>query len=392
MDIYEESLEMHKKLKGTIEITSKVSVTTKKELSLAYTPGVAEPCRKISENVEDAYTYTNKGNTIAIVTDGSAVLGLGNIGAEASLPVMSGKSVLLKEFGDVNCVPICLRTQDENEIINIVKNIAPTFGGIMLEDIAAPRCFVIEEALQDIGIPVFHDDQHGTAIVTLAALINALKVVKKDIAEIKVVIFGAGAAALAITKLLSCIGMHKNICQPVKDIILCDSKGPIYKGRDHLNKYKEEFSLVTNHSLAKTTIEAMTEADVCIGVSVPGIITPEMVKKMNKDAIVFAMSNPTPEIMPGLAKEAGAKIIGTGRSDFPNQINNVLAFPGLFRGLLDARATKVSEDIKLKAAMALAECLENPTIDHILPSPLDKSVAKKIAEVVIEQVEKEKRN
>ena len=375
MDIYEESLIFHKKLRGKQEIRSKTKITTKKELSLAYTPGVAQPCRAIHKNPEDVYLYTAKGNTIAIVTDGSAVLGLGNIGAEASLPVMEGKAVLLKEFGDINCIPICLKTQDEKEIISIVKNIAPTFGGIMLEDITSPRCFAIEDALQNIGIPVFHDDQHGTAIVVFAALANALKVVKKNLSEVKLVIFGAAGAGIAVAKLLSCIEIDKNICTPVKEIIICDSNGPLYKGREGMDKIKEKYAKLTNPRKIKTIEEAFEGADVFVGVSRGNSVTKEMIRKMNKDPIVFAMANPTPEIMPNEAKEAGAKVIGTGRSDYPNQINNLLAFPGLFRGLLDARATKVSNKVKIKAAIALAECTPHPTPENLLPDPLDKSVA-----------------
>lgn len=395
MDIYEEALVFHEKLKGKIEITTRCKVNTKKDLSLAYTPGVAEPCRKIAKDVEEMYKYTGKGNSIAIVTDGSAVLGLGNIGAEASLPVMEGKSVLLKEFGNVNCVPICLTTQDENELIMIIRNLAPAFGGILLEDISAPRCFKIEDSLQDLGIPVFHDDQHGTAIVTLAALLNASKVVNKPLKDVKIVIFGAGAAALAITKLLLATKTWKELSkenQGVKEIILCDTKGPIYEGRDQLNEYKAKFAKLTNKKKAKTIDEAVSNADVVIGVSGPGIIKAEMVKKMNTNAIVLAMANPTPEIMPDEAKAAGAVIVGTGRSDFPNQINNVLAFPGLFRGLLDARAIKVSQEVKLRAALTLANILEKPTAEQILPSPLDKSVVPKIAKAVYDQVMREKKS
>ena len=392
MDIYEESLEFHKKLKGKIEVTSRCKIENKKDLSLAYTPGVAEPCREIAKDKALVYSYTGKGNSIAIVTDGSAVLGLGNIGPEAALPAMEGKSVLFKEFSGVNCIPICLNTQNTNEIIAAVKNIAPAFGGILLEDISAPRCFAIEDALQDIGIPVFHDDQHGTAIVILAALTNALKVVKKNVNKIKIVIFGAGAAALATTKLLLCIDADKKICSPVGEIILCDTKGPIYEGRADLNKYKMLFTAKTNPRKLKTIQEAVTGADVLIGVSGPEVIKEEMVKKMSKNAIIFALANPTPEIMPEKALAAGAVVVGTGRSDFPNQINNVLAFPGLFRGLLDARAERVTQEMKVKTAYALAACVENPTKDQILPSPLDKSVAAKIAKVVFDEVKKASKN
>lgn len=389
MDIYQEALEFHEQLKGKLEILSRCKITDKKSLSLAYTPGVAEPCRVIAKDTEKVYKYTGKGNIIAIVTDGSAVLGLGNIGAEASLPVMEGKSVLFKEFANINCVPICLKTQDPDELILIIKNLAPAFGGILLEDISAPRCFAIEDALQDIGIPVFHDDQHGTAIVVLAALKNAAKVVGKQISELKIVIFGAGAAALAIARLLLCLDLDKEISKPVKEIILCDTKGPIHMARKDLNAAKAFFAEHTNYQHVKTTEEAVQNADVLIGVSGPGAITEKMVCSMNSRSIVFALANPVPEIMPDVAKAAGAMVIGTGRSDFPNQINNVLAFPGLFRGLLDSRATRVTANMKLKTADALAACVENPTAEQILPSPLDKSIAPKIARAVMEEVEKE---
>src|SRR3989338_615895 len=368
MDYFKESLKLHKQLKGKIEIKSKVPLKTKDDLSLAYTPGVAEPCREIAKHPETIYDYTQKGNTIAIVTDGSAVLGLGNIGAEASLPVMEGKSVLFKEFGNINCIPICIKSQDTQEIIHIVKNIAPAFGGINLEDISGPRCFEIEDALQDIDIPVFHDDQHGTAIVILAALINAAKVVGKKLEDFKITIFGAGAAGIATAKLLLCINHDRNLCTAVREIILIDSVGPINWERKNLTGIKQYIAEHTNKSNIKTIDEAVKGADVIIGVSQPGAITEAMIKHMAPKPIVLALANPTPEIMPDLAKKAGAFIVGTGRSDFPNQINNVLAFPGIFRGALDARATKINVEMKLAAAYALADCVKNPTVEKVIPN------------------------
>ncbi len=389
MDYFKESLKLHKQLKGKIEIKSKVPLKTKDDLSLAYTPGVAEPCREIAKHPETIYDYTQKGNTIAIVTDGSAVLGLGNIGAEASLPVMEGKSVLFKEFGNINCIPICIKSQDTQEIIHIVKNIAPAFGGINLEDISGPRCFEVEDALQDIGIPVFHDDQHGTAIVILAALINAAKVVGKKLEDLKITIFGAGAAGIATAKLLLCINHDRNLCTSVKEIILVDSVGPIHWERKNLTGVKQYIAEHTNKSNLKTIDEAVKDADVLIGVSQPGAITEAMIKHMAPKPIVLALANPTPEIMPDLAKKAGAFVVGTGRSDFPNQINNVLAFPGIFRGALDAGATQITGSMKIAAAHALAGCIEKPTQDKILPYALDKGVADKVAAAVQKQAEKE---
>lgn len=382
MDYFKESLKLHKQWKGKLEITSKVELKTKDDLSLAYTPGVAEPCRAIAKNPEDVYLYTQKANTIAIVTDGSAVLGLGNIGAEASLPVMEGKSVLFKQFANINCAPICLKTQDTQEIIHIIKNIAPAYGGINLEDISGPRCFEIEDALQDIGIPVFHDDQHGTAVVVLAALINAAKVVGKKIEDLKIVIFGAGAAGVATAKLLLCIHHDRNVCTAVKDIILIDTQGPIYWERKNLTGVKQYIAEHTNKANHKTIEDAVRGADVLIGVSQPGIITKEMVKMMAPKAMVFAMSNPTPEISPDDARAAGAVIVATGRSDFPNQINNVLAFPGIFKGALEAKATKITGNMKLAAAYALAHVIKQPTPDRILPYALEKGVAETVAAAV----------
>ncbi len=369
------ALEMHESLKGKLSVISKKKLETKDDLSTAYTPGVAEPCRKIHENPEDVYKYTIKGNTVAVVSDGSAVLGLGNIGAEASMPVMEGKAVLFKEFADIDAFPICVAEQDIEKTIATVKNIAPVFGGINLEDIKAPECFEIEKRLQDLGIPVMHDDQHGTAVVVLAGLINALKVTGKDKEVVKVVISGTGAAGVAVSKLMLKYGF--------KNIIMTDSQGIIHEGRENLNPVKQEMATMTNHDLIKGDLsEALKRADIFIGVSKPGIVTEEMIKSMNPDPLIFALSNPIPEIMPDLAKNAGAQIVATGRSDFPNQVNNVLAFPGIFRGALDIKAKRITDEMKLAAAEALAEAIENPTVDEILPYSLDKSVVPKIAEAV----------
>ncbi|MBL7054397.1 NADP-dependent malic enzyme [Candidatus Woesearchaeota archaeon] len=383
MNIKEEALRLHKEKKGKLEIKLKVPIKNNYDLSLAYTPGVAEVCKKIHENPSDVFEYTIKKNTVAVITDGSAVLGLGNIGPEAAMPVMEGKCALFKEFADVDAFPICLNTQEVNEIISITKAITPGFGGINLEDISAPRCFEIEEALQDIGIPVFHDDQHGTAIVVLAALINAAKALNKKIGDLKIVISGAGAAGTAVTKLLLCFNVDKKICTPVKEIILCDSKGIIYEGRPDLNYSKQQISKITNpKKITGTLKEALEGADAFIGVSAGNIMTKDMVKLMNPNPIILAMANPVPEIMPDEAKEAGAAIIGTGRSDFPNQINNVLAFPAVFRGALDANAKIINNEMKIAAANALASCVENPTAEKILPNPFEKEVVKKISEAV----------
>jgi len=373
---------MHKEKKGKLEMVSKVELKTKKDLSLAYTPGVAQPCREINKDPSKVYDYTIKQNTVAVVSDGSAVLGLGNIGAEASIPVMEGKCVLMKTFGGVNAFPICVKTQDADEIVNIVRNIAPIFGGINLEDISAPRCFEIEERLQDIGIPVFHDDQHGTAIVVLAAMVNALKVVGKKMSDVKVVVSGAGAAGIAVTKLLKCIGVE-GACVSAKDVIMVDSKGIINKKRDDLNDSKKEMVEITNNEGSEGGLaEAMKGSDVFIGVSAPGIVTEDMVKSMRDDAIVLAMANPTPEIMPDLALHAGAVVVGTGRSDFPNQINNVLAFPGVFRGALDAKAIRITMGMKIAAAEALADFVDEPTKEKILPDALEEGVGQAIAAAV----------
>jgi len=373
-DIQKLSLEMHRKHKGKICVQSKVSLKTKYDLSLAYTPGVAEPCREIAKDKKKIYDYTSKSNLVAVVTNGTAVLGLGDIGPEASLPVMEGKAVLFKTFGGVDAFPIAIDSKDIDEIVNIVKKISSIFGGINLEDIKAPECFEIEKKLDaEIEIPVFHDDQHGTAVVVLAGLINALKIVKKN-KKVKVVISGAGAAGIATAKLLLNYGFE--------NIILCDTKGLIHDGRNDLNFAKEEIAKVTNKEKIKGQIrDAMKGADVFIGVSAPGIVTKEMVRSMNKDAVVFAMSNPVPEIMPDEAKKGGAKIIATGRSDFPNQINNVLAFPGIFKGALAIRA-KITDKMKLAAAEALANLVKKPTAEKIIPSPFDKGVADAVAKAV----------
>jgi len=378
MTINEESLQLHGELHGKLDTVSKIPVKSKRDLSLAYTPGVAEPCKVIAKDKEEAYTYTWKGNTIAVVSDGSAVLGLGNIGPEAAMPVMEGKAVLFKEFGGVNAVPICLDTQDPDEIVKAVQWLAPTFGGINLEDISAPRCFEIEQKLKEtLNIPVFHDDQHGTAIVVLAAIINALKIVKKDKAQCKVVIAGAGAAGIAICKLLLSYGFV--------NVILCDRKGAIYEGEEGLNWIKEEMSHVTNPNKIQGSIgDALVDADIFIGVSGPGIVTKEMVAKMAPDSCVFAMSNPDPEIYPDEAKEAGARIVGTGRSDFPNQINNVVAFPGIFKGALEGRAPQITEPMKLAAALAIAGLVSDEELneDFIMPAAFDPRVADVVAEAV----------
>lgn len=374
----EEALKFHEEKRGKLEVVPKVEVNNAHDLALAYTPGVAEPCKLIHEDEELQYKYTAKGNLIAVVTDGSAVLGLGNIGAKAGMPVMEGKSILFKKFGNVDAFPIMLDTQDVDEIVNTVKNIAPGFGGINLEDISAPRCFEIERKLDEmLDIPVFHDDQYGTAIVVTAALINACKLVKKDYADLKVVINGSGAAGIAIAYMMLNLG--------VKNILVCDSKGIIYRGNEKNNWIKAEIAEKTNPDNEEGTLkDAMVGADVFIGVSAPGVLTKDMVKTMNKDAIVFAMANPVPEIYPDEAKEAGAKIVGTGRSDFANQINNSLAFPGIFRGALDRRAKTITFDMKVAAANAIADLVDDKdlTVDHIMPDMFDERVPKAVAKAV----------
>lgn len=378
MNYYEKSLQLHEEKKGKIEVISKVKVETKDDLSTAYSPGVAEPCRAIAKNPEDVYKYTAKGNLVAVVSDGTAVLGLGDIGPKAAMPVMEGKAILFKEFGDVDAFPICLDTKDPEEIIRTVKLMAPGFGGINLEDISAPRCFEIEQRLiEELDIPVFHDDQHGTAIVTLAGLINALKLTNRTFDQIKVVVNGVGAAGVAITKLLIRYGVKP------ENFLLCDSQGVIYEGRENLNPVKEDLAKITNpQKISGGLAEAMQGADVFLGVSQAKLVTQDMVRSMAKDPIIFAMANPEPEIMPDLALEAGAAIVATGRSDFPNQVNNVLGFPGIFRGVLDAGIRIIDDQIKIKAAEAIANYLQNPTPEAIIPSPLDKGVATAVAEAI----------
>ncbi len=382
MDIFKESVILHKRLKGKLEIRSKIKIKDKHDLSLVYTPGVAQVSSEINKNHEKAYDLTIKNNTVAIVSDGSAVLGLGNIGPYAAIPVMEGKAVLFKEYANLNAFPICVNTQNTFEIINLIKNISPVFAGVNIEDISAPRCFEIEEALQDIGIPVFHDDQHGTAIVLLAALINAAKVADKKMTELKVVINGAGAAGTAIANLLLCVGHDRRVCTPVKEIIICDSVGIISKSRTDIqnNVWKMRLASITNrNNISGGLDEAIEDADVFIGVSRGNVLKPKLIKKMTKKPIIFAMANPTPEIMPDEARRAGAFIVGTGRSDFPNQVNNVLAFPGVFLGAIEARAKVITNTMKIAAAFALAACVKNPSVGNILPSPLDKSVPRAIA-------------
>jgi len=377
LDIKEKALKMHEEWKGKIEITSRAPVESREDLSIAYTPGVAEPCLKIKDNTDLSYTYTRRGNLVAVVTDGTAVLGLGDIGPEAGMPVMEGKCVLFKTFGDVDAFPLCIKSKDVDEIVRTIKLLEGSFGGINLEDISAPRCFEIERKLKEVcEIPIFHDDQHGTAVVTLAALINALKITGKKMSDIEVVVNGSGAAGIAITKLLMKMGL--------KNVILCDRQGAIYEGRDNLNEEKAEMAKISNLQKKKGTLaEVIKGADVFIGVSAPGVLTKEMVKTMNKDAIIFAMANPVPEIMPDEAKEAGARIVGTGRSDFKNQINNVLAFPGIFRGALDVRAKDINDEMKIAAAYAIAEAVGDKLCeDFIIPDAFDKNVAKLVAKAV----------
>lgn len=378
MTTNEKALELHKQWNGKIETVSKSPVKSREDLSLAYTPGVAEPCRVIAKNKEAAYTYTMKANTVAVVSDGSAVLGLGNIGPYAAMPVMEGKAVLFKEFGGVNAVPICLDTQDTEEIIKAVTYLAPGFGGINLEDISAPRCFEIEERLKKIlDIPVFHDDQHGTAIVVLAGIINALKVTGKQKESCRVVVNGAGSAGVAITRLLLTYGFS--------NIIMCDKVGIVSRNTQGLNWMQQKMAGLTNPDNASGALaDALRGADIFVGVSAPGIVTKEMVASMNTDAILFAMANPVPEIMPDLAKEAGARVVGTGRSDFPNQINNVVAFPGIFKGALEGRASQITEEMKLAAARAIADLVPEQELneDNIMPEAFNPQVAEAVAEAV----------
>ncbi|MBO7649602.1 MAG: NAD-dependent malic enzyme [Lachnospiraceae bacterium] len=378
MNYAEESLKKHYEWKGKVEMIVRAPLETKEDLSLAYTPGVAQPCLEIQKNVDLSYDLTRRSNLVAVVTDGTAVLGLGDIGPEAGMPVMEGKCALFKAFGDVDAIPLCIRSKEVDDIVNTVRLLAGSFGGVNLEDISAPRCFEIERKLKECcDIPIFHDDQHGTAVVCLAAMLNALKVVNKKIDEIRVVTSGAGAAGIAIIKLLISMGL--------KDVVMCDRKGAIYKGRDGLNAEKEIIAEMTNQQMRKGSLEDVIKgADVFIGVSAPGCVTPEMVKSMAKDPILFPMANPTPEIMPDEAKAAGAAVVGTGRSDFPNQINNVLAFPGIFRGALDVRAKDINDEMKIAAAKAIAGFVTDDKLsaDYIIPSALDKTVAQAVAKAV----------
>lgn len=384
MNLRETALKFHKDNEGKIALHCKVPVKTKEDMTLAYTPGVAEPCLEINKNYETIYDYTSKGNWVAVVTNGTAVLGLGDIGAGAGLPVMEGKAVLFKSFAGVDAFPICLDTKDIDKIVETVKLMEPTFGGINLEDIKAPECFEIEERLKKISnIPIFHDDQHGTAVVSAACLINALKLIDKKIEDVVAVVNGAGAAGIAISKLLLKMGM--------KDIILCDTKGPIYEGRaEGMNKYKDEMAKISNKQKVKGTLaDALKGADIFLGVSVANCVTEEMVKSMNKDSIIMAMANPNPEILPDVAKKAGARVICTGRSDFPNQVNNVVAFPGIFRGALDVRATEINDEMKIAAAYAIASVISENELneDYVMPAAFDLRiaplVAKKVAEAAI---------
>lgn len=378
MNIYEESLQFHKQLRGKLEVSSRVKITNEKDLSLAYTPGVAEPCREIHKDPSTAYLYTRKWNTVAVISDGTAVLGLGDIGPLASLPVMEGKSILFKEFADVDAFPIVLDTKDVNEIVETIVRIAPTLGGINLEDISAPRCFEIEKKLKErLNIPFFHDDQHGTAIIVLSGLMNALKIVNKKVEDLKIIVNGAGSAGTAITKLLLSYG--------AKNIIVCDRDGALNRNSTYSNPYFTELSNITNpNNESGLLCDVIKNADVFIGVSAPNIVSKEMVTSMNSDSILFAMANPTPEIFPDDAKNAGAKVIGTGRSDFPNQINNVLAFPGIFRGALDVRATEINEEMKIAAAHAIADSVSDEELNpnYIIPKAFNLDVQKRVAQAV----------
>lgn len=384
MDYAKESLKLHKKLKGKIEIISRAPVKSKTELALAYTPGVAQPCLEIQKDIDKSFELTRRWNTVAVITDGTAVLGLGDIGPEAGMPVMEGKCVLFKEFGDVDAIPICIDSKDVDTIVNTIRLISGSFGGINLEDISAPRCFEIEKRLKDCcDIPIFHDDQHGTAVVTLAGLINALKLVNKKIEDVKIVTSGAGAAGIAIIKLLISMGL--------KNVIMTDRQGAIYKGRSGLNPIKEEIALVTNRERKKGTLkEVINGADVFIGVSAPKTLTQDMVRSMNADPIIFACANPIPEIFPDEAKEAGAAIVSTGRSDFPNQVNNVLAFPGIFRGALDVRAKDINDEMKIAAAYAISNLVSDKELnsEYILPEAFDKRVKDAVSKAVKEAAKK----
>ena len=384
MDYAAESLKKHYEWKGKLEVTPRAAVDNKEALSLAYTPGVAQPCLEIQKDINKSYELTRRWNTVAVVTDGTAVLGLGDIGPEAGMPVMEGKCVLFKAFGDVDAIPLCVRSHDVDEIVNAVALMAGSFGGVNLEDISAPRCFEIEQKLKErCDIPIFHDDQHGTAVITLAGLLNALKLVGKKLEDVKIVTSGAGAAGTAIIKLLMSMGL--------KNVVMCDRKGAIYEGRDGLNSVKEEIAKVTNRSLEKGSLEDVIKgADVFIGVSAPGALTKEMVQTMNRDAIIFACANPTPEIFPDEAKAGGAAVVSTGRSDFPNQVNNVLAFPGIFRGALDVRASDINDEMKVAAARAIAGLVSDEELnaDYILPAAFDPRVKDAVAAAVAEAARK----
>ena len=385
MDYRKVSLQKHYEWKGKLEVTARAKAGDKEALSLAYTPGVAEPCLEIQKDYKKSWELTRRWNMVAVITDGSAVLGLGDIGPEAGMPVMEGKCVLFKEFGDVDAFPLCVRTKDVDEFVQTVYNISGSFGGINLEDISAPRCFEIEEKLKEkCDIPIFHDDQHGTAVVVSSALINATKLIGKPLGECHAVINGSGAAGIAIAKLLMTLGL--------KDVVLCDRPGAIYEGRERLNPSKEAIAKVTNRSMTKGTLaDAVKGADIFIGVSAPGVLTPEMIKTMNPDPIVLAMANPTPEIMPDEAKKAGARIVGTGRSDFPNQINNVVAFPGIFRGALDVRAGEITENMKIAAAYAIASLVDDDKLseDYIMPYAFDPRIKDTVAKAVAEAARKD---
>jgi len=394
MDYFEQSLFLHEKLRGKIRIQAKMDIQSKEDLALLYSPGVAEPCLRIAENPMDVWKYTIKRNTVAVVSDGSAVLGLGNIGAAASIPVMEGKAMLFKKFAGIDAFPICLDTQDTEKLIETIKIISPVFGGINLEDISAPRCFEVEDRLQDLGIPVFHDDQHGTAVVVLAGIINACKLLKKEIKDLKIVINGAGAAGIAIAKLLrsATAAAANDPALSVKEVILCDTKGIVHKDRDDLNETKREILSWTNPNNAKGTVkDALVGADVFIGVSQANLLVADDIKTMNKDAVIFALANPIPEIMPEEALKGGAAIVGTGRSDLPNQINNVLAFPGIFRGALDGKAKRITTAMKLAAAYAIAESVYNMALDKVVPSTLNLRVAHEVSLAVQDAIKDEDR-
>jgi malate dehydrogenase (oxaloacetate-decarboxylating) len=378
MSIQDEAVRIHKEWRGKIEVTSRAPVNNKYDLSVAYTPGVAEPCLEIKKNTDLSYEYTRRWNLVAVVTDGTAVLGLGDIGPEAGMPVMEGKCVLFKTFGDVDAFPLCVRSKNVDDIVNTVRLLAGSFGGVNLEDISAPRCFEIEAKLKETcDIPIFHDDQHGTAVVTAAAMINAMKLTGRSLKDQEVVVSGAGAAGVAVTRLLMGMGL--------KNVTLCDSKGAIYKGREGLNPFKQQMAEISNREMKKGRLkDVIAGADIFIGVSAPGIVTEEMVSSMSENPIIFAMSNPTPEIMPDLAKAAGAAVVGTGRSDFPNQINNVLAFPGIFRGALDVRASDINDDMKIAAAYAIADFVpaDRLSAEYILPAPFEEGIGAAVAKAV----------